>query len=82
MTGRLLPMSKIEEIKRLIALNLSERAIARAIRCSRKTVRKYLSEIAVEESESSHWGHLINWESILWRSHKFPSVAHLNSPTL
>lgn len=43
MAGRRLAMSKEAEIIRLKNLGLKERAIARTLKCSRNTVRKYLS---------------------------------------
>jgi transposase len=64
MAGSLLSVSKAKEIKRLIELNLSERAIARALNCSRKTVKKYQHQSSIISSKEPSWINLINWKDI------------------
>lgn len=44
MSGKMLGMSKQAEVRRMKLLGMTERAIARSLRCSRNTVRKYLDE--------------------------------------
>ena len=67
MTRRSVSMLKQNEIKRLKKLGLSVRAIAKSLKCSRKTVRKYLSEERAEDSKPSTpppWVLSLDWEDI------------------
>ena len=60
-------MLKQNEIKRLKKLGFSVRAIAKSLKCSRKTVRKYLSEERAEDSKPSTpppWVLSLDWEDI------------------
>lgn len=69
MAGRSLSMSIIEEIKRYKAQGLSNRAIARALKCSRKTITKYLEQtdqietaLPVLNPPLEDWTQKIDWE--------------------
>jgi len=68
MAGKVLAMSKQEEIRRLVGLGLSERSIARALKCSRKTVRKYLQKGGLNSSkvmlEEPFWVRNIDWRAL------------------
>jgi transposase len=68
MARRPLVTSKQQEILRLQGLNLSERAIARALGISRNTVRKYLrSGDGLEEAGAllpAHWADQLDWGPI------------------
>jgi transposase len=60
-------MLKQSEIKRLKKNGLSIRAISRALKTSRKTVRKYLEKEFLEEQirdEGPLWAKSLNWNSI------------------
>lgn len=63
MARRPISLNKQSEISRLKELGLKERAIARALGCSRKTVKKYLSEIpkvlAPEVKQIFSWDEII-----------------------
>lgn len=69
MAGKLLAVSKVNEILRLSELGLRERAIARTLRCSRHTVRKILAEgnasedpVVIEEERG--WAALLDWQGV------------------
>ena len=68
MAGRKLVLSKIDEVKRLKKLGLSKRKIARALKISRNTVKKYLDDNGVIDTESSSVPQTsvknIDWDSI------------------
>jgi transposase len=66
MAGRRLVMSKQEEIYRLKALGLKERAIARALKCSRNTIKKYLSneQNLAQIAPVPDWVTDLDWASI------------------
>ena len=59
-------MSKKTEIIRLSGLGMKDRAIARALKCSRKTVKKYLeSENTINPPAiSSLWIIELGWDDI------------------
>jgi transposase len=63
MARRPTSMNKQTEITRLKSLGLKERAIARTLKMSRKTVRKYLTEqppvLAVESEQRFSWEEII-----------------------
>lgn len=69
MSGRILAVSKSEEIKRLKGLGLTDRAIARSLKVHRNTVKKYLNAevivippvTAVEPS----WSEAVMWEELI-----------------
>jgi transposase len=68
MARKVLNMSTIKEIRRLKELNLSERAIARALKIHRNTVKKYLLEdlplaTAADESEAT-WQSQLDWQEL------------------
>ena len=56
-------MNKQLEIHRLRALGLKERAIARTLKMSRKTVRKYL--VATTSTKSPETQILFSWDDVL-----------------
>lgn len=71
MAGRSLHMVKIEEITRLLSLGLSVRAIARALKCSRKTIHKYIQQslappsvLAIGEKQDEGWPASLNWDDL------------------
>jgi hypothetical protein len=71
MAGKLLAMSKVIEILRLNGLGIKERAIARALRCSRHTVRKLVGEQSegpsanlVINEEPTSWATSLDWKAI------------------
>jgi len=72
MAGKLLAMSKVNEILRLNELGLRERAIARTLRCSRHTVRKILAEQSCGvggdarklPDEQNGWAASLDWKAI------------------
>ena len=66
MAGRRLVMSKKTEIIRLSGLGMKDRAIARALKCSRKTVKKYLeSENTINPPAISPlWIIELDWDDI------------------
>lgn len=64
-------MNKQSEIQRLKALGLKERAIARTLRMSRKTVRKYLVEASSTKAPEAQI--LFSWDDVL-REHQMNDV--------
>jgi transposase len=81
MAGRILAMSKAEEIKRLKGLGLSDRAIARSLNIHRRTVKKYLDQInevlppapVVEPS----WAENLRWEELISEAQRGTPVSIL-----
>jgi transposase len=67
-------MNKQNEITRLKNLGIKERAIARALKMSRKTVRKYLDDSLVPLVPSSKF--LFSWEEII-KEHQVNDVPLL-----
>ncbi len=74
MARRPISVNKQSEILRLKALGLKERAIARAIGSSRKTVRKYLNEIP--QTSPPEVQQLFTWDEII-REHQVNDVSLL-----
>lgn len=74
MARRPTSMNKQNEITRLKNLGIKERAIARALKMSRKTVRKYLDDSLVPLVPSSKF--LFSWEEII-REHQVNDVPLL-----
>lgn len=66
MAGRSLSMSIIEEIKRQQVQGHSIRQIAKAMKRSRKTIRKYLAESFSELTSppAISWTDMINWDDL------------------
>lgn len=72
MAAKVLAMAIQEEILRLSGLGLKARAIARSLRCSRNTVKKYLAEGPEEETPSvielappeDTWQRRVEWERL------------------
>lgn len=71
MARRPTSMNKQSEIHRLKGLGLKERAIARTLKMSRKTVRKYLSAVSIEGPPEAQI--LFTWEDVL-REHQMNDV--------
>lgn len=74
MARRPISVNKREEIQRLKSLGLKERAIARTIKASRKTVRKYLNESPPPSLPESSL--LFSWEEII-KEHQLKDVPLL-----
>jgi len=74
MARRPISVNKQSEILRLKALGLKERAIARAIGSSRKTVRKYLNE--TPQTPPPEVQQLFTWDEII-REHQVNDVSLL-----
>lgn len=74
MAGRMLLVSKADEIKRLKNLGLSDRAIARSLNLHRKTVKKYLSEqvvgLAALPGAEPCWAEQLNWDDLIAEAQK------------
>lgn len=68
MAGKRLAMSKYQEILRLKSLKLTDRKIARALNCSRNTVKRCLatqvSAITPSPPEPPAWVKELNWEEL------------------
>lgn len=69
MARKILTVMKYEEIKRLMELGLSDRQIAKSLRCSRDTVRgiregKIVSPGTPKVIEGPIWAKQVNWEEI------------------
>lgn len=66
MAGKPLAMSKADEIKRLLSLGLSHRAISRALGVHRDTVRHYLNAPEQERvsEPSPGWTQTIEWKRL------------------
>ncbi len=70
MAGRRTSMNKVNEIKRLLDLKLSDRAISRAVQVSRNTVAQVRlgKSISLESTSfgivKEKWPSLINWEKV------------------
>lgn len=70
MPGRPLHVNRIHEIRRLKGLGLTDRQIAKALKCSRHTIKKYLEENFRQEGDSKtlalanadHWTSKLNWD--------------------
>lgn len=69
MAGRILTMSKSDEIKRLNGLGLSHRAIARSLKIHRNTVKKYLEEqvqiVLPEPAIEPSWVDSLPWDELI-----------------
>lgn len=71
MAAKVLAMAIQAEIRRLKGLGMKERAIARALRCSRKTVTRYLTDstaekppLTEEKLPADTWQNRIDWKKI------------------
>ena len=74
MAGKRVSIVKLEEVKRFSALGLSERQIAKALGCSRNTIKKFLrdsctSDVSTEApiaaaTAAVAWMHRLDWKSL------------------
>ena len=81
MAAEVLAMAKQDEIRRLKKAGMKDRAIARALGCSRKTIKKYLQEelsaqpclieaksrvpVATAEATPESWQDLVAWDKVI-----------------
>lgn len=80
MAAKVSAMAIIEEIRRLKLLGLKNRAIARSLKCSRKTVSKYLQGDSPPPSKTNQkisaveiprsWVHAVDWEAVFNEARK------------
>lgn len=81
MAGRVLAVSKSEEIKRLKFLGLSDRAIARSLGIHRQTVKKYLNEdvevTLPEAATEPEWASRLNWPDLIAEASRGTPVSVL-----
>lgn len=78
--GKAKGLRMIHEIKRMAALKISERKIAKALDVSRNTVKKYLSELDQEKTEpkaySAPWADRIDWPHVKLATEKGQCLSH------
>jgi len=65
MAGKKKAWAVQEEIKRLKNLGMKDRAIARALGCSRNTVAKYLQPMIPKGPIQNHWTHFLDWSHLI-----------------
>ena len=70
MSGAALQMKIIEDVRRLAALNLTDRAIARALKIDRRSVKKYRESPNCEAASkpptlSPDWQRNLDWDEVI-----------------
>lgn len=65
MAGKEMAQAVQEEIKRLKNLGIKDRAIARALGCSRNTVAKYLKPFVAKGPIQNHWAQFLDWPHLI-----------------
>jgi len=79
MAGKKKAWAVQEEIKRLKNLGMKDRAIARALGCSRNTVAKYLQPMIPKGPIQNHWTHFLDWPHLIAEFEKgVPTMALLS----